>query len=53
MEEGRVERSHENDLRSGRHQEYASSQVSMISESPAHVADNIAKSYVLSQSCFL
>ena len=41
MEKGRVERSHVYDLRSGRHQGYASSQVSRISESPAHVADNI------------
>ena len=41
MEEGRVERCHGYDLRFARHQENASSQVSRISESPAHVADNI------------
>ena len=41
MKDGRVQRSHGYDLRSGRHQECASSQVSKITESPAHVTDNI------------
>ena len=41
MEEGRVERSHGYDLRSSRHQEQGSSQVSRISENPVHDANSI------------
>ena len=41
MEEGRVERSHGYDLRSAKHLENDISQVSRISESPAHDTNNI------------
>ena len=41
MEEGRVEKSHEYDLRSVRRLEYESSQVSRVSECPVHDTDNI------------
>ena len=43
MEEDWFERSHGYDLRSGRHQEQGSSEVSINSESPVHDADNMER----------